>query len=62
MHNVEKCPKILLKSWCVNTARSLKYVWPNFNTMYASAGLANKRFYIEVRGFKTRKIGEKNRI
>ena len=33
MQNVENRPNILLKSWGVNTARFLKYVWPFFNIM-----------------------------
>ena len=31
MHNVVKWPNILSKSWGVNTARFLKYVWPFYN-------------------------------
>ena len=33
IHNVEKWPNILLKSFLVNTARFLKYIWPFFNIM-----------------------------
>ena len=34
MHNVVKWPNILQKSFGVNTARFLKYVWPFYNIIH----------------------------
>ena len=39
MHNVEKWPNMFLKSFVVNTARFLKYVWPFFNIIHGRVNI-----------------------
>ena len=45
MHNVVKWPNILKKSYDVNTARFLKYVWPFLNIMHERVKEWNYQYY-----------------
>ena len=42
MHNVVKWPNILYKSYGVNTARFLKYVWPFYNIMHERVNVSEE--------------------